>query len=136
EYRRCESGEDLEAIYRLRYKSFRTHGLLLSESADQKMVDKLDDVPNCYRFGVFRDNELVGTLRVHHLTAETPYAPIMTVFGDVLRPRLMRGETFIDPSRLAIDPDLTALNKALPYIALRPAVMANDYFGTTSCISM
>ena len=28
EYRRCESGEDLEAVYRLRYKAFHTHGLL------------------------------------------------------------------------------------------------------------
>ena len=28
EYRFCDSGEDLEAIYRLRYKSYRTHGLV------------------------------------------------------------------------------------------------------------
>jgi hypothetical protein len=82
------------------------------------------------------DDELVSTVRIHHLTREMPYAPTMSVYGDILEPRLAAGESFIDPSRLAIDPDLTALNKALPYIALRPAVMANDYFGTTSCISM
>ena len=28
EYRRCESGEDLEAVYRLRYEAFHAHGLL------------------------------------------------------------------------------------------------------------
>jgi hypothetical protein len=136
EYRRCETGEDLEAIYRLRYDSFRAHGLLLSEAPDHQMSDELDEAPNCYRFGVFLDNVLVSTVRLHHLTAETPFAPIMTVFGDILRPRLQRGETFIDPSRLAIDPELAATNRALPYLTLRLAVIANAYFDTTSCVSM
>lgn len=136
EYRRCESGEDLEAIYRLRYNSFRTHGLLLSEDPDEKMADALDEAPNCHRFGVFMDDQLVSTVRIHHISAETPFAPIMTVFGDLLRPRLQRGETFIDPSRLAIDPELSATNRALPYLTLRLAVIANTYFDTTSCVSM
>ena len=136
EYRRCESGEDLEEIYKLRYKSFRRHGLLLSESADQRMVDELDEAPNCYRFGVFLEGALVGTVRVHHMTEETPYAPIMTVFGDRLLPRLAAGETFIDPSRLAVDPDLPSSFRALPYITLRLAVIANAHFKTTSCVSM
>ncbi|MCT7377728.1 N-acyl amino acid synthase FeeM domain-containing protein [Chelativorans salis] len=136
EYRHCYSGEDLEDIYRLRYKSFRAHGLLLSESADQRMVDELDDAPNCYRFGVFLNNVLVSTVRLHHMTATTPHAPIMTVFGNVLTPRLVAGETFIDPSRLAIDPDVSATYRALPYVTLRLAVIANAHFNTTSCVSM
>jgi hypothetical protein len=136
EYRRCDSGEDLEAIYRLRYKSFRYHGLLLSESADERMVDDLDYAPNCYKYGVFMNNALVSTVRLHHLTKEMPYAPSMTVFGDVLRPRLERGETFIDPSRLSIDPELTKSSRVLPYITLRLAFVATIHFDTTGCISM
>lgn len=136
EYRRCESGEDLEAIYRLRYNSFRSHGLLLSEDPAEKMADELDEAPNCYRFGVFLDGTLVATVRIHHLAAATPFAPIMTVFGDQLRPRLEQGDSFIDPSRLAIDPELAATNRALPYLTLRLAVIANTYFDTTSCVSM
>ncbi len=136
EYRRCESGEDLEDVYRLRYKSFRTHGLLLAEAPEHKMADALDEAPNCYRFGVYMDNALVSTVRVHHITKQTPFAPIMTVFGDLLRPRLERGESFIDPSRLAIDPDYTSIHRALPYVTLRLAVIANAYFDTTSCVSM
>ncbi|MGP2491489.1 N-acyl amino acid synthase FeeM domain-containing protein [Mesorhizobium sp. PUT5] len=135
EYRRCESGEDLEAVFRLRYKAFHTHGLL-DTIAEQKLSDHLDDAANCYCFGVFMDGDLVSTVRLHHLTAATPLAPIMTVFGDRLLPRLARGQTFIDPSRLAIDPQMSALNRALPYVTLRLAVIANTYFNATSCISM
>lgn len=136
EYRRCESGEDLEAVYRLRYKAFHSHGLL-DTIVEQKLVDHLDESPNCYSYGVFMDNELVSTVRLHHLTKEVPAAPSMTVFGDLLMPRLARGETFIDPSRLAIDPDVSSsANRALPYVTLRLAVIANTYFDTTSCVSM
>ncbi|WP_312798273.1 N-acyl amino acid synthase FeeM domain-containing protein [Tianweitania sp.] len=135
EYRRCNSGEDLEAIYKLRYRAYRTHGIV-SESPMQAMKDDLDDAPNCHRFGVFIDGQLASTIRVHHLHAAEPYAPAMTVFGDVLGPRLARGDSFIDPSRLAADPALIRLYRPLPYLTLRLAVTGAAYFNTTSCLSM
>jgi hypothetical protein len=76
EYRRCESGEDIEAIYRLRYKAYRLHGFV-EESSDQMVSDDLDEAPNCYRFGVFIDGELVGTVRIHHISKDEPYGPVM-----------------------------------------------------------
>jgi len=135
EYRVCDKGEDLEAIYRLRYKAFHAHGLV-TESRQQVMSDKLDETPNCYRFGVFIDGELASTVRIHHLSWAHPLSPAMTVFDDLLKPRLQRGETFIDPSRLAADPDLASTLRALPYVTLRLAVVACDHFAATSCISM
>ncbi len=136
EYRRCESGEDLEAAYRLRYKAYHEHGLL-DTIVDGKLVDHLDETANCYTFGIFMDGDLVATVRLHHLTHAVPVSPVMTVFGDRLMPRLAAGESFIDPSRLAVDPDLTSsANRALPYATLRLAVMANEYFDATSCVCM
>jgi len=136
EYRRCESGEDLEAVYRLRYKAYHEHGLL-DTIIDGKLVDHLDETRNCYCFGIFMEGELVSTVRLHHLTHAVPASPVMTVFGDRLMPRLAAGETFIDPSRLAIDPELSSsANRALPYVTLRLAVMANEYFRATSCVCM
>jgi hypothetical protein len=135
EYRRCESGEDLEAVYRLRYKCFHSHGLL-DASEEQTLADPIDQAPNCYIFGVFMDDRLVSTVRIHHLTQKTPYAPTMSVFGDILEPRLAAGETFIDPSRLAVDPDASAWNRVLPHITLRPAVFGNSWFKSTGTISM
>lgn len=135
EYRRCESGEDLEAIYRLRYKAYRLHGFL-SESSDQMMSDALDDAPNCYRFGVFIDNELVCTVRIHHLTQAEPYGPVMTTFADVLGPRLARGESFINPTLLAAEPDFLPGYRALPYLTLRLALIASVHFDATSCVGV
>ena len=135
EYRRCESGEDLEAIYRLRYKSYRAHGFV-DESSDQMVVDDLDDAPNCYRFGVFIDRELVATVRIHHITQAEPYGPIMKTFDDVLRPRLQRGESFINPTMLASEPHYRSPLRALPYLTLRLGLVASVHFGATSCIGV
>ncbi len=135
EYRRCDSGEDLEAIYALRYKAYRAHDLV-PEQNEHLFYDKLDDAPNCYRFGVFMDGELASTVRIHHLSRVDPFSPAMSVFDDVLRPRLLRGETFIDPSRLAADPEMSSRFRALPYVTLRLAVAALTYFDSTSCLFM
>lgn len=136
EYRRCETGEDLEAAYRLRYKAYHEHGLL-DTIIDGKLVDHLDETRNSYCFGIFMERQLVATVRLHHLTHAVPVSPVMTVFGDRLMPRLAAGETFIDPSRLAVDPELSSsTNRLLPYATLRLAVMANEYFKATSCVSM
>ncbi|MGE0500475.1 MAG: hypothetical protein AB7I79_02335 [Rhizobiaceae bacterium] len=135
EYRRCESGEDIEDIYRLRYKAYRAHDLV-DEISSASMRDVLDDTPNCYRFGVYLDDELISTVRLHHVSREQPYSPSMTVFGDLLAPRLERGESFIDPGRLAVDPEIGSSIRVMPYITLRLAVIANSFFDTTSCICM
>lgn len=135
EYRRCESGEDLEAIYRLRYKAYQIHGFV-EESAEQMVRDDLDDAPNCYRFGVFIDNELVGTVRIHHISKAEPYGPVMNTFGDILRPRLERGESFINPTMLAAEPHYRSPFQALPYLTLRLGLLASVYFDATSCIGV
>lgn len=135
EYRRCDTGEDLEAIYALRYKAYRAHDLV-PEASEHLFYDKLDDAPNCYRFGVFLDGQLASTVRIHHLTRVNPFSPAMSVFDDVLRPRMLRGETFIDPSRLAADPDLGSTYRALPYVTLRLAIAALNFFDSTSCLFM
>src|SRR5690606_9411091 len=115
---------------------YREHGLL-DTIVDGKLVDHLDETPNSYCFGIFMERQLVATVRLHHLTHAVPVSPVMTVFGDRLMPRLAAGETFIDPSRLAVDPELSSsTNRLLPYATLRLAVMANEYFQATSCVSM
>lgn len=132
EYRRCEKGEDLEAIYRLRYKAYRTNGFV-AESPDRMTTDAFDDTPNSYRFGVWVDDTLVSTVRIHHVTPQQPHSPILGAFRDILEPRLARGETFVNPTLLAADPYYATIYRALPYVTLRIAVLANSYFDTTSC---
>ncbi len=134
EYRVCESGEDLEAIYRLRYESYLRVGML-KPNATRMVTDSFDDLPNSYRFGVFYDGTLVSTLRLHAVTAKHPLSPSTEVFGDVLMPRIAAGQTFVDPSRFAADPEWSASLRVLPYITLRLAVVACEYFDPTYCLT-
>ena len=134
EYRRCESGEDVENIYRLRYKAYRRTDMV-PENPDHTVYDELDDRPNCYRFGVYIDGELVSTLRIHHVTQAHAASPSTTVYPDVLLPRLAAGQSFIDPSRFAADPEWSKLYPQIPYLTLRLAGMACFHFGAPYCLS-
>jgi hypothetical protein len=134
EYRRVEGGEDLEDIYRLRYKSYRAADMV-SEIADQTVHDSLDDLDNCYRFGVYIDGNLVSTIRIHHVNKAHPVSPSVTVYGDILKPRIRAGDTFIDPSRFAADPEWSQIHPQIPYLTLRIAGMACFHFNAPYCLS-
>ena len=133
EYRHCSSGEDLEAICRLRYKSYNATGLL-APGSPTKLLDGLDEKPNCFNFGVFVEERLVGTVRLHYLCAETPYGPSTTAYPDLIMPRIDAGERFVDPSRLASDPDWAREYSELPYVSTRLVVMASIFFAVPNCL--
>src|SRR5688572_16919872 len=82
EYRRCDKGDDLEDVYRLRYSAYRMNDLV-AENPDHIVHDPFDDLPNCYRFGVFIDGHLVSTIRLHHVSAACPKSPSMSVYPDI-----------------------------------------------------
>ncbi|MBO6718722.1 MAG: hypothetical protein JJ913_12260 [Rhizobiaceae bacterium] len=134
EYRRCDKGEDLEDIYRLRYKAYRAHGVV-GDMHDGAIRDPLDETDNVYRFGVYVDQQLVSTLRIHHLDSEHRAGPSTQAFGDIVHPMLDRGLTFIDPSRFAADPEWSKIYPQIPYITLRLAGMACFYFEAPYCLS-
>lgn len=134
EYRRCDKGEDLEDIYRLRYRSYRLSDMV-SDLPTQSIHDALDETPNCYKFGIYIDGALVSTLRVHHASWKMPLSPSTMVYGDVLRPRMAEGETFVDPSRFAADPEWSRLYPQIPYLTLRLAGMACFHFNAPYCLS-
>jgi len=134
EYRLCEKGEDLEALYRLRYEAYVQAGMVKPD-ASRMVTDIFDTLPNAYCFGVYYEGRLVSTLRIHHVNAETPLSPSAEVFGDVLMQRLADGESFVDPSRFAADAEASANIRVLPYITLRLAVVACRYFNPTYCLT-
>lgn len=134
EYRRCDRDDDLELICRLRYKAYAAN-LLVPEEESQSISDELDRTKNSFTFGVFHDGTLISTLRVHHVTGETPSGPSMLVYDDLLLPRLRRGEHFIDPSRFAADPEWTRNAPEIPFVTLRLAVMACIHFDAPFCLS-
>ena len=135
EYRRCDTGEDLENVFRLRYQAYRLSDLV-PENPESKVCDEYDDLPNCQIFGIYVDGRLVSTLRLHSVSAKTPWSPTMSVYSDILEPRLAAGDSFIDPSRFAVDVEASRIYPQIPYLTLRLAGMACFHFNAPYCISM
>lgn len=108
---------------------------MVGDNQHSQIYDDLDDQQNCHRFGVYIDGVLVSTLRLHHVSAEAARSPSTIVYPDILMPRVDAGETFIDPSRFAADPDWTKAFPQIPYITLRLAGMACMHFATPYCLS-
>ncbi|SOE16401.1 hypothetical protein SAMN05877838_1268 [Hoeflea halophila] len=134
EYRRVDNADDLEDVARIRYKAFTMVGLAPQNGS--LLIDDLDFKPNAHVMGIFFDEQLVSTIRVHHVTPAERDSVAVSHFPDIMNPLLDAGQTFIDPVRFAADPDIMREYPALPYLTLRVATMATDYFKTDYCLSV
>lgn len=135
EYRRCKISEDREAAYRLRYRAYHGNHLIPSNPTGM-LRDRYDETENCFIFAVYYGGEMVSTIRLHLVSKEHAVSPTFDLFRDVLEERIERGETFIDPTRFAADPEWAPVLRFLPQLTLRLAVAACAYFDVTSCLTM
>ncbi|MDE5441922.1 hypothetical protein GWG65_10745 [Bradyrhizobium sp. CSA207] len=135
DYRLIETPEDRESIYLLRYKAYLNSGLILP-SETRRVCDVYDDAPNVWIFGVYVDGELCSSVRIHVLTSECRMSYSTELYGDVLHRRLDRGEVFVDPARLAADPEKAKGLPELPYLTLRLAYLACEYFNADTGLAM
>ena len=127
DYRLAETSEEKEEIYKLRYRAYLREGAIV-ESPLERNTDQYDDLPNSWTFGVYFHGELHSSVRISVLTSDWRLSCSTEIFGEILHPRLDRGETIIDPSRFVADPDKARRFPELPYLTLRLAYMACDYF--------
>src|SRR3954470_14060096 len=135
DYRLIETPEEKDSIYLMRYRAYLHGGLILS-SDSQRVSDSYDDAPNAWTFGIYVDGELCSSLRLHVLTPEWRTSFSTEMFGDVLHPRLDRGEVFIDPARFAADPEKAQQFQELPYLTLRLAYLACDHFNADTGLAL
>lgn len=135
EYSRVHMNVTDNPIYRLRYEAYRREEFVPFN--DRGIVhDDLDGTPNAFCYGIHIDGQLVSSIRIHHVTAEHQQGPSMKSCPDILQPLLEQGQTFIDPSRFTADYDASLAYPALPFLTLRIAVMATEYFATTACLAL
>jgi hypothetical protein len=127
DYRLAETSEEKEEIYKLRYRAYLREGAI-QESPLQRNTDHYDGLPNSWTFGVYFRGELYSSVRISVLTSEWRLSCSTEIFGEILHPRLDRGEIIIDPSRFVADPDKAKRFPELPYLTLRLAYMACEYF--------
>ena len=128
EYRRAESPEDKDAIYRLRYDAYMREGAIEFD-ASGRFTDPFDDVSNVWIIGMFIDGELASSIRFHVAAAEDAPLPAQTVFPDILGPRLRRGRIIVDPTRFVTRLDFSRRFHEMPYLTVRPGWMAGEFFG-------
>ena len=127
DYRVATTPAHKDEIYNLRYRAYLREGAIKA-SADERVVDQFEDAPNAWTFGVYFDGELYSSIRISVLTSEWRMSPSVELFGDVLHPRLDKGEIFIDSTRFVADPDKARNFPELPYVTVRLGSMAGVYF--------
>ena len=127
DYRLAQTPDEKEEIYRLRYRAYLREGAV-KESPAQRVTDQYDDLPNSWTFGIYVENELYSSVRISVLTSEWRESCSAEAFGEILHPRLDRGQVIIDPTRFVADPDKAKQFTELPYVTLRLAYLACEYF--------
>ncbi len=132
--RRAHTSEEREAIFRLRYKAYTREGAI-SPNASGKFSDPYDDTDNAYLFGLYIDGELASSLRLHVASRRFSDFPSLEVFPDVLQPLLEAGNILIDSTRFVADEKLSRIYRGLPYITLRPCMLAAEYFRADHCLA-
>ncbi|MCJ8521346.1 hypothetical protein ABID21_004379 [Pseudorhizobium tarimense] len=128
EYRRIEDQEDFEAIAALRYKAYKARDVLPVSAVS--MLEEVDFDRQAYVFGVYYYEELISTLRVHHVTPDHRVCQSSGIFPEAVNAFLDAGMTLIDPARFAADPDVVSELPSISYLTLRPSIMAAIYFDT------
>ena len=126
DYRLAQTPQEKDEIYNLRYRAYLREGAIRA-SADQRVIDQFEDAPNAWTFGVYFHGELYSSIRVSVLTSEWRMSPSVELFGDVLHPRLDKGEVFIDSTRFVADPDKASIPE-LPYVTVRLGSIAGVHF--------
>jgi hypothetical protein len=126
EYRRIETYEDFEDVARIRYKAYKAGGVLPVSAT--KLIDDIDYDMNAHVLGMYYEEQLVSTLRIHHVTPENRCCQSIAIFPEAVNDLLDQGLDLIDAARFAIDPDFANERSAIPYLTVRPAIMAVIHF--------
>jgi hypothetical protein len=135
DYRLIETPEEQDQLYLMRYRAY-TRGGLIPTSGSERYSDRYEDAPNAWTFGIYVDGDLYSSIRLHVLTSEQRMSCTTDLFGDILHPRLDRGEVFVDPARFVADPEKAQRFPELPYLTVRLAYLACEYFNADTGLAL
>jgi len=125
--RRADTAADRESIFRLRYQAYLREGAI-SRNLSGRFSDAYDETPNAYLFGLYIDDELASSIRIHVVSKEHPASLSLQAFPDILQPEIDAGKIIIDPTRFVADEALSRLHRGLPYATLRLSMVAAEHF--------
>lgn len=125
--RRADSPEELDAIYELRYRAYLREGAI-KPNPTRRFLDDDDAMPNAWIFGVYIEENLASSIRIHVSTPEHPGTPGAHVFPDILGPLIDAGKIYIDPTRFVADFASARQYPELHYVTTRLVVVASEHF--------
>jgi hypothetical protein len=134
EYRRVESSEDMEDVARIRYEAYKIADIM--PLTGSRLIDEADFDSHAYVFGVYYDERLISTVRMHHVTPEHRVSSSRDIFPKQIDALLDAGMSLIDPVRFAADPQVMREMPAIPYLTLRIAIMAAAFFDTNRVLQL
>lgn len=135
EYRRIVTPEDFEEIGDLRANAFDAR-VVYSKKLGNSAVDEMDRAKNAYVFGMYYDGTLVSTVRMHVVSRENPDSFSVRMFPNTMMPLIEQGMSFIDPTRFAIDEEVSHEIPGLPILTLRIPFMATVHFNANACLAL
>ncbi len=127
DYRRADSEDVREAIFRLRYEAYLAEGAI-GPNPEERFTDSYDDLGNAWIFGIYLEDQLVSSIRIHVATQEFPDMPARSAFADYVDPELAAGKILIDPTRHVVERAAMQRHPNLVYLTLRLAWMSAEYF--------
>jgi N-acyl-L-homoserine lactone synthetase len=129
DYRRADSKEERDAIFRLRYDAYTREGGIAT-NAEKMFSDSYDDTDNAYIFGLYIEGELATSIRLHIASKrQNPDFPSLKVFPDFLRPELDAGKVLLDTTRFVTAEKFSRTHRGLPFVTVRMCVLAAQHFG-------
>jgi hypothetical protein len=127
DYRRADTSEEKEAIFRLRHAAYLREGAI-PPNPSGRFSDALDDTANTWIFGLYIEGELASSIRLHVGTRQFPDLPALNVFSDLLSPEIAAGKTIVDPTRFVTDQAASRRYPELCYATTRLAWLASEFF--------
>ncbi|MGX0977716.1 N-acyl-L-homoserine lactone synthetase [Roseovarius sp. MBR-51] len=125
-YRVLTESEDLEEVYRLRYKCYRAERSV-AENERGIMSDAFDETENCVHVGVEMDGKMLASVRLHLISKLSLTSPTLEVFPEILED-IKRGQTALDSTRFVIDPAARKQRVPLHFLALRIPCLAIIFY--------
>jgi hypothetical protein len=117
-----------EEIYRLRYSGYQ-NAKMVTPDTPEIFKDQFDDSVNGKTFGLYLNSNLTASIRIHVASCETPIAPALKVYSEILQPLLDGGNVIIDPTRHVVAAQYARRFPKLPYVTIRLAWAACEHYG-------
>lgn len=125
-YKVLTDAQDLEELYRLRYKCYRAEQSIASNER-RTMTDPFDESANCVQVAVTLDQRILAAVRLHLVSRLCLTSPTLEVFPEILKDTVP-SQTILDPTRFVIDPSARKQRVPLHFLALRIPFLATMFY--------